>query len=342
MATTTAAVRTTTSAPRTRRSTLLPGLVVTGVGAALAHGGHHLVPSVGVLTWAVLLGAVAANLDLVPVAAQPGLRVAVRTLLRAGVVLLGFSLSLTAIGALGAPVIALVVLTLASTLTLTWWLGLRMGLGPARSLLIATGSAICGASAIAGMERTADAGEDDVATAIALVTLYGSVAMIAIPLLQAPLGLTDRQLGLWAGAGVHEVGQVVAAAGPAGATAVGLAVLVKLTRVLLLAPVVAVVSATRRTPAGGVPSAERAPVVPAFVLGFLACVALRTAGVVPAEVLEVISALQTTALAAALFALGTGVHLGTLLRTGARPLALGAVATAVVLTVSLAGVLLVG
>lgn len=342
MATRTAPVPTRTSARRTQRSVLLPGLVLTGGGVVVAYAGHHLLPSVGVLTWAVLIGAVVANLDLIPIATQPGLRIAVRKLLRAGVVLLGFSLSLTAIGALGTPVIALVVTTLVSTLVLTWWLGLRMKVGPARSLLIATGFSICGASAIAGMERTADGDEDDVATAITMVTICGTLAMIAIPLLQAPLGLSDRQLGIWAGASVHEVGQVVAAAGPAGATAVALAVVVKLTRVLLLAPVVAVVSATRRrTRPADAATGGRPPIVPLFVLGFLACVLLRTSGLVPAGVLDVISTLQTITLAAALFALGTGVHLGKLLHSGGRTLALGMVSTLVVASVSLVGVLVI-
>ncbi|MDQ6525109.1 putative sulfate exporter family transporter [Nocardioides sp. LHD-245] len=345
MATRTAPDPTTGRAARTRRAGTLPGLVLTGAGLAAAATGHRLVPSVGVLTWAVLLGAAAANLDLVPIAAQPGLRTAVRRLLRVGVVLLGFSLSLTAIGALGVPVIALVVVTLVGTLVLTWWLGLRMKVSPARSLLVATGFSICGASAIAGMERTAGADEDDVATAITMVTLYGTIAMIALPLLQAPLGLSDRQLGIWAGASVHEVGQVVAAAGPAGATAVALAVVVKLTRVLLLAPVVAVVSAARRrSRRAAEPDEDGAAgpaMVPLFVLGFLACVLVRTTGLVPEAVLDVIGGLQTATLAAALFALGTGVHLGELLHGGGRVLALGLVSTLVVATVSLAGVLTV-
>ncbi|MBM7517987.1 YeiH family protein [Nocardioides nitrophenolicus] len=339
MTSTTVRDRTTTGRRRGPGSAPLPGLVFTGIGVALAAAGHRLLPSVGVLTWAVLLGAAAANLDLVPPAARPGLRVAVRRLLRIGVVLLGCSLPLTAIAGLGVRVIAIVVLTLVTTLALTWWLGLRMDVGPARSLLIATGFSICGASAIAGMERTADADEDDVATAITLVTLFGTVAMIALPLLQAPLGLSDRQVGIWAGASVHEVGQVVAAAGPAGGAAVALAVVVKLTRVLLLAPVVAVVSAGRR---GRAPDLQRPPVVPLFVLGFVACVLLRSAGLLPAGVVDLVGTLQAGTLAAALFALGTGVHLGGLLHGGGRPLALGAVSTLIVTTVSLVGVLVVG
>jgi uncharacterized integral membrane protein (TIGR00698 family) len=327
----------TTRHPDDTEPSALPGLALTAAGVALSVVAHRLLPSVGVLTWAVLLGAVVANLDLVPIAARPGLRLAVQRLLRIGVVLLGLSLSLTAIAALGVPIIGLVVLTLVSTLALTWWLGLRLRVGPARSLLIATGFAICGASAIAGMERTADADEDDVATAITMVTLYGTVAMIALPLLQAPLGLSERQLGIWAGASVHEVGQVVAAAGPAGTAAVAVAVVVKLTRVLLLAPVVAIVSTARRARRGQ-EAAARPPLVPLFVLGFLGCVLLRTAGLVPAPALEVGDTLQTATLAAALFALGTGVHLGRLLHSGGRSLALGLVSTLVVATVSLVGV----
>jgi hypothetical protein len=165
--------------------------------------------------------------------------------------------------------------------------------------------------------------DDDVAVAIAMVTIFGTVAMVALPLLQGPLGLTDTQLGARAGASVHEVGQVVAAASPAGSAAVGGAVVVKLTRVLLLAPVVAGVSVLRRrlreesTTAG---DAALPALVPLFAGGFLACVALRSTGAVPQAVLLVIGQLQTLALGAALFGMGTGVHVATLWRSsgGAR------------------------
>jgi len=325
-----------------RSTSATPGLVLTAAGVAGAFLAHRLVGQVGLLTWAVLLGAVAANAGLVPDRAKPGLRVATRRMLRTGVVLLGFSLSVVSILALGLPVIALVVVTLTSTLLATRWLGVRMGLGPARSLLIGTGFAICGASAIAAMEENAEADEDDVAVAIAMVTICGTVAMVVLPLLQGPLGLDDAQLGAWAGASVHEVGQVVAAASPAGAAAVYVAVVVKLTRVLLLAPAVATVSVVRRRAAVDGPAdggGALPPVVPLFVLGFLACVCLRSAGLVPAGVLHAVSALQDVTLGAALFGMGTGVHLPSLARGGGRALALATVSTLVVATVSLAGVL---
>jgi uncharacterized integral membrane protein (TIGR00698 family) len=317
---------------------LAPGLAVAAAGVTLALLLHRVVGSVGVLTWAVLLGAVAANTGLLPQASRAGLEFAARRLLRGGIVLLGLLLPVAAIATLGPPVIAMIVATLLITLLATLWCGRRLGLGRPRSLLVATGFAICGASAVAAMQGNAEADEDDVATAIAMVTLCGTVAMVAVPLLQVPLGLGDRQLGVWAGASVHEVGQVIAAAGPAGAAAVAVAVVVKLTRVLLLAPVVLGFGLLRARPAGGT-SGRRPPLVPVFVLGFLACAGVRSLDVLPTAVLDVLAGVQVAVLSAALFGLGAGVRLAALFRSGGRALTLGAVSTLVVTGVSLSWVL---
>jgi uncharacterized membrane protein YadS len=180
--------------------------------------------------------------------------------------------------------------------------------------------------------------------AIAMVTVFGTVAMVVLPLLQAPLGLTDVQFGTWTGASVQEVGQVVATASPAGAAAVGVAVVVKLTRVLLLAPVVGGVSAHRHRRLRASQTSTDRPALPApvplFVLGFLLCVGIRSSGHVPTQVLGVIGTLQTLTLGAALFGMGTGVHVPSLLRSSGRTFAVSLVSTLVVGAVSLAGVLL--
>src|SRR3954463_4764419 len=249
-----------------------PGLVAAALGLAAAMLAHRLLPTIGVLTWAVALGMVAGNTGMLRGASRAALNRVTRRLLRIGIVLLGFSVSFGAIAALGPGTIGLVVTTLVVTLLLTTWLGNRARLGAARSLLIGTGFAICGASAIAAMEDTAGADEEDVAVGIAMVTLFGTVAMVLLPLLAHPLGLSDVQFGIWAGASIQEVGQVVAAAGAGGAGVVAIAVVVKLTRVLLLAPVVATVSVRKRM-TGQDTAGKRPPIVPLFVLGFLACVA---------------------------------------------------------------------
>ena len=225
----------------------------------------------------------------------------------------------------------------------TTWLGNRAKLGRARSLLIGTGFAICGASAIAAMEDTAGGDEEDVAVGIAMVTLFGTVAMVVLPLLAGPLGLSDAQFGIWAGASIQEVGQVVAAAGAGGAAVVAIAVVVKLTRVLLLAPVVAAASVRRRMVTGGAETAaRRPPLVPLFVLGFLACVAVGSTGVVPTGALAVISQVQVAALGAALFGMGAGVRLCRAVPRSGPVLVVATLSTLIVAGVSLAGVLLLG
>jgi uncharacterized integral membrane protein (TIGR00698 family) len=325
-------------APSPRR---WPGLLAAAAGLGGSLLAHQFLPAIGVLTWAVALGMLAGNTGLLPRVAKQSLAAVTKRLLRIGIVLLGFAVSFGSIMALGVGTVALVAGTLVTTLVLTTWLGNRLKLGAARSLLIGTGFAICGASAIAAMEDTAGADEEDVAVGIAMVTLFGTVAMVLLPLLAGPLGLSDLQFGIWAGASIHEVGQVVAAAGAGGAGVVAIAVVVKLTRVLLLAPVVAVVSVRKRL-AGQDTAGNRPPIVPLFVLGFLACVALRSTGVIPTGALTAISQLQVAALGAALFGMGAAVQIRSLFRGSGRVLLVSTLSTLLVSGVALAGVLVLG
>jgi uncharacterized integral membrane protein (TIGR00698 family) len=327
-------------APQHPWTRVLPGILFLATGLGAAFVGHALVDQVGVLTWAVGLGVVAANVGLVPESARSGLGLVTKRLLRVGIVLLGFSVSFAAVGALGLPLLGVIAGSLVATLLFTTWLGRRAGLSPSRALLLGTGTAICGASAIAAMEDTAGADEEDVTVAIAMVTLFGTLALVLLPLLQGPLGLTDLQFGIWTGASVHEVGQVVAAASPAGAAVVATAIVVKLTRVLMLAPVVATVSAVRRFRRPAAAGSKRPPLVPLFVLGFIACAAVRTTGVVPAEVLGWITHVQVAALGAALFGMGAGVRIASLLK-GSGPVLVASAAGSLFIGLATLGGLLV-
>jgi uncharacterized integral membrane protein (TIGR00698 family) len=326
------------AAPRTKVWT---GLLAAALGLGGAMLAHKFAPAIGVLTWAVALGMLAGNTRLLPAGARQALGRITKRLLRVGIVLLGFSVSFGAIAALGLGTIGLVAATLVITLVVTTWLGNRARLGAARSLIIGTGFAICGASAIAAMEDTAGADEEDVTVGIAMVTLFGTLAMVLLPLLAGPLGLSDQQFGIWAGASIQEVGQVVAAAGAGGAGVVAIAVVVKLTRVLMLAPVVATVSVRKRM-AGGETGGKRPPIVPLFVLGFLACVAFRSTGMIPTGALAAISQVQVAALGAALFGMGAAVQIRTLFRRSGPVLIVATLSTLLVAGVSLAGVFLLG
>ncbi|MEV3990417.1 putative sulfate exporter family transporter [Streptomyces sp. NPDC049837] len=332
----------------------VPGLALAVAGVCAAWLVHLAVPAVPMLTAAVVLGVAAAHTPWLRArirgGCRPGLTLAAKRLMRVGVVLLGLKLSLADVLGLGWGTVAMVLAVVAATFGGTWWLGRRIGLSGDQPVLIATGYAICGASAIGAVSAVRDSDEDDAATSVALVTLCGTLAIAVLPLLHGPLGLSDAQFGRWVGAGVHDVGQVVAAAGTAGPAALGEAVLVKLMRVALLAPLVAalVVAARRRAravPGGGAPGSaapkgHRPPLVPLFVAGFLAMVALRTTGWLPAPTLDAAGTAQELLLAAALFGLGSAVHLPTLSRTGVRVAALGLAAWVIVAAASYAGVVL--
>lgn len=321
-----------------------PGLAVVAVAVLVALGVHALVDSVSPLVVAVALGAAVANTVGVSAAMRPGVQLAARRLLRVGVVLLGFQLSLGQLRALGAPGLGLVAATVAATFFGTRWVGRRLGLSDSMSLLVATGFSICGASAIAAVEGVADAEEEEVAFAVALVTLCGSLAIVVLPFVGPRVGLHGTAYGNWVGASVHDIGQVVAAATPQGAAAVQTAVIVKLTRVVLLAPLVAGLSLARRHRLAGAARPEattsisrRPAPVPLFVVGFLAAIVVRTTGVVPSAALGAIKTTGTVLLAAALFGLGCGVQIARLRRVGGRPLLLGMISWALVAGIALAG-----
>ena len=156
------------------------------------------------------------------------------------------------------------------------------------------------------------------------------------------MGLGPLEFGQWVGAGVHDVGQVVATAQTAGAVALGAAIVVKLTRVLMLAPIVAAVSVVERrrpTPRDGAP-AKAAPLVPLFVLGFLAMALLRTTGVVQGGAVELGALIQDLALGMALFGLGSSVRIHELLDTGLRAMAMALCSWALIASLAFAAVML--
>ncbi|MGW1490271.1 YeiH family protein [Streptomyces sp. NPDC002402] len=324
----------------------LPGLALAASAVAVAWSAHQLVPDIPMLTAAVVLGIVATHLPgaraLVRGAARPGLSYAAKRLMRVGIVLLGLKLSLDDVLGLGWATVTMVLGVVAATFLGTWWLGRRMGLPGDQPLLIAAGYSICGASAIGAVSEATDSDERDAATSVALVTLCGTLAIAVLPLLQQPLGLSDAEFGRWVGASVHDVGQVVATAQTAGPDALAEAVLVKLMRVALLAPLVAAVAlSVRHRRRGAATARKRLPLVPLFVVGFLAMVALRSTGLLPTSAIDVAQHAQELLLAAALFGLGSAVDLRSLTRTGTRVAALGLSAWVVVAGVSYAGVLLV-
>jgi len=310
------------------------------LGATVALIAGQFTSAVSPLLIAIVAGAVLANTVSLPAKFQPGLAFSAKRLLRVGIALLGLQLMFSDIVGLGWGVIAVVVAIVFLGIAGTMYAGKLLGLSWSQRILIACGFSICGAAAVAAADGVVNAREEELLTAVALVVIFGTLMIPTIPLLADAFGMNEIDAGMWAGGSIHEVAQVVAAGSALGATALGVATVVKLARVLMLAPVMAFLSIRQRTMVDNTDT-KRPPLIPLFVVAFIGCMGLRSTGMLPNELLGLAKTVQTALLAAAMFALGLGVRLSVIRGVGARPFVLAAISTVWVATIAYVGVVLV-
>jgi uncharacterized integral membrane protein (TIGR00698 family) len=322
----------------------LPGLLLASAGAAAGFGVHAAFPWFPWLTaslvFGVILGCIPAARPALDGVLRPGLTLSSKRLLRLGIVVLGLQLSLASIASLGWLTIVAIVVLVALSFTICWLIARTFRMEGDQAVLFAAGFSICGVSAVGAMSAARGTDPRDAGTPTALVTLYGTLAIVVLPALAPVLGLNHVQFGHWVGASVHDVGQVVATAQTLGTAALAAAIVVKLTRVLMLAPMVAITSLhTRRR---GRATGARPAIVPLFILGFLVLVLVRTFVPLPAEVLGTANILQSVLLSMALFAIGASLRLEQLARSGLRALGAGLVSWVVLLGLGLGIVWIAG
>lgn len=327
-----------------RRTGALPGLTLAAVGAAAGYGIHVLFPVVPWLTASlalgVILGCIGPLRPAIDGVLAAGLTLSAKRLLRVGIVVLGLKLSLDNIAQLGWLTILAIVVLVFLSFGITWSIGRLFRLEGDQAVLLAAGFSICGVSAVGAMSAARGSDPKDTGTPVALVTLYGTAAIVVLPALAPLVGLDAVQFGHWVGASVHDVGQVVATAQTLGTAALAAAIVVKLTRVLMLAPMVAITSViTRRR---GAAVGKRPPIVPLFIVGFLVLVLVRTFVPVPDVVLNIADILQSILLAMALFGIGASLRLEKLARSGLRGLGAGLVSWAIILGLGLGIVWIAG
>lgn len=295
---------------------LSPMIVAMLIGIALRNG-------LGELAWA-----------------KPGIAFGIKRLLRLAIVLLGLQLTAAQVIAVGGRGLAIIAATLLATFLFTSWAGRRLAVDRKLSQLIAAGTSICGASAVVATNTVTRAPDEDVTYAVACVTVFGSLAMLLYPLLPGLFGLDAHAYGLWAGASIHEVAQVVAAGFQQGAPAGEAATIAKLARVMLLAPMVLALGVIARRSAAE--HAAPRPPLPWFVFGFIAMIVLGSVVEIPAPLKHQLALLTSFLLATALAAMGLDTDLRRLAAEGFRPALLGALATAFIATFSLALIKLTG
>ena len=320
---------------------LAPGVAVAGLLAVAAQflSEHYGAPA---MLMALLLG-IAFHFLAEEGRSVPGIHFAARTVLRLGVALLGARISVEMLVALGPEPILLVMGAVVATILFGWAAGRALGPGWRFGVLTGGAVAICGASAamaIAAVLPKAERAEEDLVFTVLAVTVLSTLAMIAYPVLVGALDLGPAAAGVFLGGTIHDVAQVVGAGFSVSEEAGETATLVKLFRVAMLAPVVLILSiAMRRAGGDGGP---RPPLVPAFVLGFLALATLNSLGAIPGGVGEALSALSRWALLTAIAAMGMKTSLRAMVEMGGRASGVVVAETAFVGTLVLGGILILG
>jgi len=266
----------------------------------------------------------------------PGILFSAKTLLEIAVVLLGASLSVSAIAAVGPPLLAGIVIVVLVAVAISYRVGRAFGLPRRLAMLVACGNSICGNSAIAAAAPVIGASSDDIAASVAFTAVFGVAVVVLLPLLASGLGLDKLQYGILAGLTVYAVPQVLAATAPLGALSVQIGTLVKLVRVLMLGPVMLALSVgtskwreeTDEPPphvtAGDRPAPGRVAfhhLVPWFIVGFLALAAMRSTGLIPDSLLGPIAWVGNLLTIIAMAALGLGVEVRAVAQSGPRVIA---------------------
>jgi uncharacterized integral membrane protein (TIGR00698 family) len=259
------------------------------------------------------------------VAFQPGLKVAAERLLRLGIVLLGAKLSVQQIAGIGLPAAAIIAVTMAAALVVVLGLSRLAAVDGRLAVLLAVGAAVCGNSAVIATSPVIGARPRDTAYAVATVTLFGTIAVFAYPLIGHAAGFGDAVFGLWAGIAINDTSQVVAASSAYSPGAFEVATVVKLIRNALMAPLLLGIAWAwyRRTGIAGDTRAGLRRAVPVFVLGFLALSGLRSVGVVDAGLATAFESVARALILVALAAVGLNVRIEDLRSVGPKPLLIG-------------------
>ena len=310
---------------------LIPGLTVTFSLAVVATFLSNLeiiksTVNFSPLIIAILLGIVLGNVVKFPENFKPGIIFSLKKILRIAIVFLGFRLTLQEVASVGLEGLIVDTIMLVGTFLLGVWVSRRLfGLDSQMSYLIASGSSICGASAVLATAPVVKAEMHHAAMAVATVTIFGTIAMFIYPVVYKAgllLDFNDILYGLWTGATVHEVAQVVAAGFAVSLDAGNTATIAKLTRVMMLAPLLIALSfylAKKHATHGAGVTLRDIP-IPWFVFGFIAMVIVNSTHVIPKNIVSGINVIDGFLLTVAMGAMGIETNINKIKGVGMKPI----------------------
>lgn len=325
----------------------LPGLALcAALGLAGAFLGR-LVPVIGAAIFALGLG-ILARLVLGPAPVlSKGIGLASKPLLQGAIVLLGAKVALGTVAAVGGQSLIVMLGSLAAAFLVAGLAGRALGVERRLAVLVGTGTAICGGSAIAAAAPVIGAEDSDTAYAFSVIFAFNLAAVFLFPALGRLFGMTDQGFGLWAGTAINDTSSVVAASYAWSVTAGDYAVIVKLTRTLMIVPVTLVLGflagrghfdGPNAKGEGAGAASTRGPArarLPWFIFAFLGASLLRTLGIIPEALGRGLAEGGIVLIAIALAGIGLSTDLRRIAKTGWRPLALGLLVWAAVAVSSL-------
>lgn len=327
--------------------TILPGLALSVAVSAVAVGLEKIEEHYTGRAWlealviAILLGTAVRTFLRPGERFSKGIGFSAKPLLEFAVVLLGASISASAVISAGPGLIMGIAGVVMVAILSSYGIGRLLRLPHRMAVLVACGNSICGNSAIAATAPVIGAKSDDVAASIAFTAILGVIVVLCLPLLVPLLELSHSQYGVLAGLTVYAVPQVLAATAPVATISVQLGTLVKLVRVLMLGPVILALALIV-----GNKSASARPgffqLVPWFIIGFLGMMALRSLHLIPEAVLPGIQSASTLLTIISMAALGLGVDIRSVAQAGGRVTLTAVLSLAVLGAISLGLIYLLG
>ncbi len=312
--------------PANRKGTL-SGIIFVAIFAAAATYIADLAPvkalGLSPLVIGIVMGIFYANTlhNQTPQAWQSGITFSGKKILRFAIVFYGFRITFQQIAEVGMDGFLVSLIMLTSTLILGSWAGTKLfGMEKDTSILTASGAAVCGAAAVLATEPVLKAEEYKTAIAVSMVVLFGTISMFLYPVLYTTifenasgfLHMSAREFGIYVGGTIHEVAQVVAvpASIPGSAEEMAnAAVIVKMTRVIMIAPMLIVLGlylAYTAKKEGGDTNGKMKLVIPWFAVYFIGVAGFNSLHLVPQNIVDIINEIDTFLLTMAMTALGMG------------------------------------
>jgi len=268
-----------------------------------------------------------------------------KKLLRLAIILFGLRLTISQVLEVGKYSLFVMIFTLLTAFGGGYLLGRVLKINWKLSSLISTGTGICGGSAIAAVAPVIDAEDKDIAYAISVTFIFDVLMVVAFPIIGQFMGMSDMGFGLWTGTAINDTSSVVAAGYAFSDIAGAYSVIVKLTRTLMIVPVVLIFSVINQRVANKT-SGEKTKIsirkiFPFFIILFLGMVVINNTGIIPSDITGKISELSKFLMVMALGAIGLKTNFREMLKSGMKPFLHGFVISMLVAVVSLAVQILV-